>query len=202
VSDVKKTERVNQKKRTRAELLRTARQLIEAGGRPSVAEVADAAGISRATAYRYFSTPDEMVHEAVLDAVADGVRLPDNIAMSGTVEERLDEIVGQIFRMVAENESVFRTFLATSITSDTQLRRGGRRIPWLTEALEPLRPRLAKDAFDRLLYGLSMLTGIESLVVLRDICDVDPQEGERIVRWSAQAMLAKALAEETSTGRK
>ncbi|MCQ1837248.1 TetR/AcrR family transcriptional regulator [Neorhizobium galegae] len=199
---MKKTERVNQKKRTRAELLRTARQLIEAGGHPSVAEVADAAGISRATAYRYFSTPDEMVHEAVLDAVADGVRLPDSIAVSGTVEERLDEIVGQIFRMVAANESVFRTFLATSITSDTQLRRGGRRIPWLTEALEPLRLRLAKDVFDRLLYGLSMLTGIESLVVLRDICDVDPQEGERIVRWSAQAMLAKALAEETSTGRK
>lgn len=202
MSDVKKTERVNQKKRTRAELLRTARQLIKVGGHPSVAEVADAAGISRATAYRYFSTPDEMVHEAVLDAVADSVRLPDNLAMSGSVEERLDEMVAQIFRMVAENESVFRTFLATSITSDTQVRRGGRRLPWLTEALEPVRPSLSKEAFDRLIHGLSMLTGIESLVVLRDICNVDPQEGERIVRWSAQAMLAKALAEEASTARK
>lgn len=193
--EMKKTERINQKKRTRAELLRTARQLIEAGRQPSVAEVADAAGISRATAYRYFSTPDEMVREAVLDAVAEKVRLPDDIALSGTVEQRLDEMVGQIFRMVAENEGVFRAFLAASITSDNQVRRGGRRLPWVAEALEPARSRLSEAGFERLLQGLAMLTGIESLVVLRDICELDPGEGEKVVRWSAQAMLAKALAE-------
>ena len=194
-NDVKKTERVNQKKRTRAELLRTARQLIEAGAQPSVAEVADAAGISRATAYRYFSTPDEMLREAVLDAVAERVRLPADIALSGTVEQRLDEMVAQVFRMVVENESVFRAFLASSVTSDNQVRRGGRRLPWLAEALEPVRPKLSEEAFEQLLQGLAVLTGIEALVVLRDICDLDPSQGERVVRWSAQAMLAKALEE-------
>ena len=39
-----------------------------------MAEVADAAGISRATAYRYFSKPGEMVREALLDAVADAIQ--------------------------------------------------------------------------------------------------------------------------------
>lgn len=193
--DMKTTERINQKKRTRAELLRTARRLIEDGGQPSVADVADIAGISRATAYRYFSTPEEMVREAVLDAVAEAVQLPEGLIQSGTVEERLDAMVTQIFRMVADNESVFRTFLASSITGETPMQRGGRRIAWLTDALQPLRNIMPQADFDRLLHALSMLAGIEALIVLRDICDIDREEGERTVRWAAQAMLAKALSE-------
>lgn len=192
---MKTTERTNQKKRTRAELLRTARRLIQDGGQPSVAEVADLAGISRATAYRYFSTPEEMVREAVLDAVAEAVQLPDGLADGGTVEERLDAMVTQIFRMVADNESVFRAFLASSISSEAHMRRGGRRIAWLSEALEPLRNTMPRPAFDRLLHALSLLAGIEALVVLRDICDIDREEGEKTVRWAARAMLAQALSE-------
>jgi AcrR family transcriptional regulator len=191
---MKTTERINQKKRTRAELLRTARQLIQQGGQPTVAEVADLAGISRATAYRYFSTPEEMVREAVLDAVAEAVQLPAGLADGGTVEERLDEMMVQIFRMVADNESVFRTFLASSITSETPIRRSGRRLPWLTEALAPLRGKMPEPEFDRLLHALSLLGGIEAIIVLRDICDLDRDEGEKVVRWAAQAMLAKAVA--------
>ena len=60
-SQVKSHERVNQKQRTRAELLRAARELAEKGGQPGVAEAADHAGISRATAYRYFSNADDML---------------------------------------------------------------------------------------------------------------------------------------------
>ena len=61
----KSFERINQKRRTRAELLRAARQLTEDGHQPSVAEVADHAGISRATAYRYFSKPEELIREVL-----------------------------------------------------------------------------------------------------------------------------------------
>jgi len=189
-----KFERINQKKRTRTELLRTARKMIEEGTSFSVADVADASGISRATAYRYFSKPDDMLREAVLDAVAEKIRLSEDIASCGTVEERLDEMVTQLFRMVAENESVFRAFLSASVTND-QMPRAARRLPWLSEALKPIENRLSKPAYENLLAGLSLLTGIEAIVVLRDVCAMDIDRGEKIVRWSAQAMLAKALAE-------
>ncbi|MGF9565837.1 TetR/AcrR family transcriptional regulator [Neorhizobium sp. JUb45] len=189
-----KFERTNQKKRTRAELLKTARSMIEQGASFSVADVADASGISRATAYRYFSKPDDMVREAALDAVAESVHLSEDMARSGTVEQRLDEMVRQIFRMVAENESVFRAFLASAVTGD-QVQRTGRRVPWLAEALKPIETNLSGPAMEKLLAGLSLLTGIEAMVVLRDVCGVDIERGEEIVRWSAQAMLAKALAE-------
>ncbi|WP_245480277.1 TetR family transcriptional regulator [Neorhizobium sp. NCHU2750] len=168
--------------------------MIEAGTSFSVADVADASGISRATAYRYFSKPDDMLREAVLDAVAEQVHLPDEIARNGTVEQRLDEMVGQIFRMVAGNESLFRAFLAASVTGD-QIQRSARRLPWLAEALQPAEGRLSKPAFEQLLAGLSLLTGIEAIIVLRDVCGMDLEKGEHVVRWSAQAMLAKALAE-------
>jgi AcrR family transcriptional regulator len=189
-----KFERINQKKRTRTELLRTARKMIEQGMSFSVADVADASGISRATAYRYFSKPDDMLREAVLDAVAEQVHLSEEVSRDGTVEERLDDMVGQIFRMVAENESVFRAFLAAAATND-QIPRTGRRLPWLAEALQPIEAKLSKLAYDDLLAGLSLLTGIEAIVVLRDVCAMDIERAEKVVRWSAQAMLAKALAE-------
>jgi AcrR family transcriptional regulator len=186
--------RINQKKRTRAELLKTARKMIEDGMSFSVADVADASGISRATAYRYFSKPDDILREAALDAVAEQVQLSDEVSNNGTVEQRLDEMVGRIFRMVAENESVFRAFLAASVTDD-QIPRTGRRLPWLSEALQPIEEKLSKPAYETLLAGLSLLTGIEAIIVLRDVCAMDIDRGEKVVRWSAQAMLAKALAE-------
>lgn len=186
--------RINQKKRTRAELLKTAQKMIGDGVSFSVADVADASGISRATAYRYFSKPDDILREAALDAVAEQVQLSEEVSNNGTVEQRLDEMVGRIFRMVAENESVFRAFLAAAATND-QIPRTGRRLPWLSEALQPIEEKLSKPAYENLLAGLSLLTGIEAIIVLRDVCAMDIDRGEKIVRWSAQAMLAKALVE-------
>lgn len=188
------SERINQKKRTRSELLRTARRLIEEGSSFSVADVADASGISRATAYRYFSSPEDILREAALDAIAEKVHLSDEIAKDGTVEQRLDEMVGQIFRMVADNESVFRAFLSAAVTSD-EIPRSGRRLPWLAEALKPIEGRVSKPAYEDLLAGLSLLTGIEAIIVLRDVCAMDIDRAEKVARWAAQAMLAKALAE-------
>src|SRR5690348_8698497 len=65
--------RVAQKQRTRSELLRAARALAGAGRVPGVAEVADAAGISRTTAYRYFPTQEVLLAEATADPLIDAV---------------------------------------------------------------------------------------------------------------------------------
>lgn len=194
-SQEKSFERTNQKKRTRIELLRAARELVEAGGRPSVAEVADRAGISRATAYRYFSTPDEMIREAVLEGIAGMIRVEPAPEGAGPAEVavRVDRLVVDVFRMVTSNESLFRALLGTSATGDSAVRRGGRRIGWLRAALAPIEPRLPPQAFDRLVNALALLTGIEALVVLRDICEVDTEEGEAVLRWTASTLLAGAL---------
>ena len=46
--------RIRQKERTRAALLDAARELVARGEMPGVEEAAETAGVSRATAYRYF----------------------------------------------------------------------------------------------------------------------------------------------------
>ena len=196
-SQDKKFERVNQKRRTRTELLRAAREIIAKGGHPSVADVADLAGISRATAYRYFSTPDEIIREAVLDGVADVIVIPPvkEAPSSAEIEKRLDKLVSDIFQMVLGNESVFRALLGSSAVGQSQVRRGARRIPWLKEALAPLESQLQPKQLAKLINALSLLTGIESLVVMRDVCELEPKEAEKVLRWAARTLLAGALAE-------
>ena len=60
--------RVNQKRRTRAAILAAAVELLKRGKSPTVAEVADAALVSRATAYRYFPTQEYLLFEAALES--------------------------------------------------------------------------------------------------------------------------------------
>jgi AcrR family transcriptional regulator len=186
-------ERINQKRRTRAELVRAARELIEKGDHPSVAEVADYAQISRATAYRYFSTPDELLREAVLDGVASKIHIPAAQPGAGLkeVEKRLDKLVSDVFDMVSANEAVFRTLLATS-SGKTPGRRGGRRINWITEALAPLEDQLQPQQFTTLTNALSLLTGVEALVVMQDVCELPAKDAKRVLRWTAQALLIEA----------
>jgi AcrR family transcriptional regulator len=196
-SQEKTFERINQKRRTRAELLRAARELTERGEQPSVAEVADHAGISRATAYRYFSKPEEMIREAVLDAVATSIRIEPVAPGEGpeAVRGQLQALIGRIFDMVHENEPMFRALLASTVTGDNKMKRGARRIGWLTEALDPLRPQLPPRDFQRLIYALSLLTGIETLVVLKDVCGLEAPEARDTTLWAAKTMLAGLMGD-------
>lgn len=193
-SQEKSHERINQKRRTRAELLRAAWELTEQGLQPSVAEVADHAGISRATAYRYFSKPEDMLREAALDAIARkiGNAYPDLPDEAASLEERLETLVGQVFDMVAGNEATFRTFLASTLTGADGTKRGARRVAWLTRALEPLRLKLTDVEFRRLVQGLSLTLGIETLIVFKDVCELTTEEARQATIWSALAILRGA----------
>jgi AcrR family transcriptional regulator len=193
----KNFERVNQKRRTRTELLRAARDLIANGGHPSVGDVADRASISRATAYRYFSTPEELVREAVLDGVADTILVPPAADGEGSevVPKRLDDLVTQVFKMVVDNEHVFRALLAGSATGQSSAKRGGRRLEWLRLALDPLRQEVPKAQFERLIQSLALVTGVEALVVTRDICELDYDQSDELLRWTARTLLRGAIAE-------
>ena len=62
--------RANQRRRTRKDLLQAAARLIKEGRPPTLEEVAEAALVSRATAYRYFPNIDALLAEATLDMAA------------------------------------------------------------------------------------------------------------------------------------
>ncbi|MCR0984696.1 TetR/AcrR family transcriptional regulator [Roseomonas populi] len=186
---------MRQKQRTRRVLLASARALVAEGRAPSVAEVADHAGISRSSAYRYFSTPEAMVQEAVLDALASAMDGVPATAPEGDPAQAAEGMVAAILAMVLRNEVLFRAFLAESVKGqeDAAPRRGGRRVVWLSEALAPLRGRVPAEVFERLVAGLSLFAGIETVVVLRDVCGQDEAAMEATARWAARALVEAAL---------
>ncbi|MGV3490442.1 MAG: TetR/AcrR family transcriptional regulator [Devosia sp.] len=195
------SERTNQKRRTRQALLAAARELLGEGATPSFQDIADRAGISRATAYRYYSDLDVLLQEAALDGIAaqiDRLRIssPDDATVSGEV--RVERTVSRIVDMVLENEALFRVYLRGVIVGDEREPRGARRVRWLEEALGDALPR--KQA-KRVVQAISLLTGIETVIVTRDVLGLDDKATRELVNWTARAILAAALKEATENGK-
>src|SRR4051812_11174193 len=78
--------------RTRRRLLESAARLIAEGRTPSTSEVAEAAGVSRRTAYRYFPTQEQLLVEAALEDLRPRVEAAVqavNIVRAGKCEDDL-----------------------------------------------------------------------------------------------------------------
>jgi AcrR family transcriptional regulator len=200
--------RTNQKQRTRRTLLETAATLIAKGERPTVTEVADAAGISRRTAYRYFPTQVKLMTEAALEGLRPSMEGAIQAAppgtTSGAVEARVDALVEQMQRLALANEQLLRTMIHETVLhapSDTKPR-GTRRIEWIETAVQPLRARLGPAAYARLVSGLSLVVGIEALLVLRDIRGLSGTQAVQVSHWMARALLRQSLAERQAEQRR
>ena len=79
--------RLAQKQRTREAILAGARKLIEEGRSVTVTDAAEVQGISKATAYRYFSDPNVLVAEAGLAVAV--APYEDIIGSAATLRARL-----------------------------------------------------------------------------------------------------------------
>ena len=200
--------RINQKRRTRAAVLEAAKHLLREGQMPSVAEAADVAQVSRATAYRYFPTQEYLLIEATLESAKTDINhLLEQSVSSDDPVVRLDTLVQVLQKVTIEQETAFRTLLQLSLESHThggQKReatgdrlRGGRRIDWIEEALAPLGNSFGKDPaiFKRVVAALSLCMGIEALIVLQDVCGLEAGEAVDVSRWAAQSLLQTGLLE-------
>jgi AcrR family transcriptional regulator len=187
--------RTRQKARTRSELIAAAKALIAAGAAsPTVEQAAEAASVSRTTAYRYFPSQKALLIAAHPEIQASSL-LPDEPGDDPVT--RLALAVEKFVDLVLESEGQQRTMLRLSLESDaTDLPlRQGRAIGWFADALAPLEPRLGKANIRRLAVAIRGAVGIESLVWLTDIAGLSREEAARQLRWTAQALLAHALAE-------
>ena len=181
-----------QRRRNRRALLEAAQALMEEGLTPSVTDAADRAEISRATAYRYFSSPEQLQNEAALDLIARRLEgFSAGAASSGAPEEAAAALVGQVHEMVVENEAAFRAMLRLSLEASPQ-RRGARRLGWIDDVLADV--RLQPESGKRLVQALAILCGIEAQVVLKDVCGVSDREARKTLQWAARALMHQALA--------
>jgi AcrR family transcriptional regulator len=199
--------RINQKRRTRAAILAAAGELLEQGQRPTVAEVADAALVSRATAYRYFPTQEYLLFEAALESTRSDIdRKLDENTPPEDPEARLEMLIHALQERIVDKEAAFRTMLRLSLEQSPEEERhggesapsrlrGGGRVRWIEKALAPIQGRLEEPDFRRLVAALSLCMGIEALVVLRDVCAIESSETEEVLRWAARTLLRSSLTE-------
>ncbi|WP_155888894.1 TetR/AcrR family transcriptional regulator [Inquilinus limosus] len=192
------TGRSNQKLRTRQALLAAARHLMDRGEPVTVIAAAEAAAISKATAYRYFSDSDALTLEAVLDG---GVATPEEIVGEAeNVRERVLRVARYLFRLTRDAETKFRLFLARALDAwvadggrMTIDLRGGRRLPMYEHALAPVRSRMTPHDFDFLVKSLSAASGMEAYIALKDVCRVNDAMADAILASNISAILDRLL---------
>jgi len=179
----------DKRSRTREAILAGARALMARGEPVTVAAAAAEQGISRATAYRYFSDPQVLASEAglaveVLDYAsivegADGARA------------RTLAVSLYIFDLSLAHEAAFRQFLARNLdawlSEGPRDRRGARRVEMFRRALAGAGLNPAREA--RLVAALTAATGTEAMIALIDIARVDPDVARETVAEIAEALL-------------
>jgi AcrR family transcriptional regulator len=190
----------NARGRTFRLLMDEALALVRRGRIPSVAEVAQSAGVSRATAYRYFPTRSKLVGALVAEALAPVREYVPREGEDGL--KRLNILIDKTYPRFRKYEPHMRAALQLALEHQALERAGlleeepfrrGQRREILKLAIEPLRKKLSEKAYYRLVNALSVVYGIEPFIVLKDICGASDRETESVVRWMIEALVTSAL---------
>ena len=192
--------------RTFKRLLAEAVDLVRRGRIPSVAEVAQSAQVSRATAYRYFPSRSKLVSAVIAEALAPVQRA---VPQQGDAKRRLHELLDRTYSRFAEYEPHMRAALqlalehqsleAAGLLEEEPFRRG-QRTEILATTLAPLKTKLSKKTYKRLLNALAVVYGIEPMIILKDICGATDRETEAVVRWMMDALVDSALRQAQNKG--
>lgn len=200
MQSVTKDGRPNQRLRTRKDLLLAATKLAREGRKPTLEEVAELAMVSRATAYRYFSSIEALLLEAGIDM---SIPTPEELFANDTSTdafERVWKAERAINAPTFENHLTARMTLATLLHQSVENEgksegtpvRQNRRTPMLAAALGPVRDQFRRGDLDMLKGALALFIGLEPMVVFKDVLRMDDAESEKIRRWAMRALIEAA----------
>ena len=100
--------------------------------------------------------------------------------------------------MILDTEAQQRTMLRLSLEADSAERdalplRQGRAIAWIGEALDGVGGDLSDEQLRQLVLSIRATIGIEAIVWLVDVAGLSRNDAVALVRWSAQALLERAI---------
>jgi len=190
--------------RMRKIMLDAAMRLMQDGVIPSVSDVAEAAQVSRATAYRYFPSQSALIQAAVDEALGPILAWTSD---SADAEDRVTELVTFAYPRMESYEATLKAALRLALDQWARRHAGlfgdeapmvrGHRIGLLNSAVLPLKSKLTRMGFERLKQSLSLVFGTEAFVVLKDIWGLDRRRAEEVALWTCHALIQAALAEKT-----
>lgn len=190
--------RPNQRRRTRKDLLDAASRLMRQGRKPSLEDVAEAALVSRATAYRYFPSIEALLVEATLDVAAPTAEDVLRGAPAADPVTRLDKVDAAFESMMTANETGLRMMLAQSLQRSL-VEEGGklpkrqnRRTPLIEAALASSRKEFGAADYQLLTRALALVIGTEGMIVFKDVLQVSDAEARKVRRWAIRALVEAA----------
>lgn len=198
--------RANQKRRTRQALIDAAFALRDEGHNPTFAEVAERALVSRATAYRYFSSVEALISETAADR---GMKPLEHFWQPGDDPvEGVGRAANEVNKLLIDDEvglhvmeRSFMTVWLESGSHETPLR-PGRRMNYIEPIVDSLKDVLTPAARKRLRQALSMVMGTEAVIAVRDIGRASLDEALDAAGWAARSLVRQALAEAAQARRK
>ncbi len=190
------------RERTWRLLREAAHELLRTGGPLTVPAAAERAGVSRATAYRYFPNNDAVVLHATMsladNPLDDADWAPSAAATPGEPSARAAELVRATGAWAFDHETELRTFLRLSLEPSGEhgeTRRGlTNRGRWIADLLESLPPEVPPDARDRLAKALVPLFGSDAVVWTTDMAGMSRDQAIDLLAWMAQVLVKATLA--------
>jgi AcrR family transcriptional regulator len=180
--------RVNQKTRTRAAIVQAATQLSRTGREVTMPEIARAALVSEATAYRYFPDLASLLREAIAGQLPTAAEALAPVADSADPVARVAAVTEFLLRHVLARQGVVRALIAATITHPAEptvrplLRTG-----LIDHALAPLGDT-DPGALAQLKRDLAIVVSAEALFVLTDLYQVDPEDAIASIVSTASAL--------------
>jgi AcrR family transcriptional regulator len=191
--------RANQKRRTRQALIDAALALRDEGRNPTLADVAERALVSRATAYRYFPSVEALVSETATDRGMQPLERfwrqgDDPVEGIGRAAHALNGLLAGDEAGLHVMERSFMTVWLESAAREAPLR-PGRRMHYIEPIVDSLEDVLAPAARRRLKQALAVVLGTEAMIAVRDVGRADAGAAVDVTVWAAQALVRQALAE-------
>lgn len=196
--------RANQKLRTRTAIVQAAAELSRTGRELTMPEVAKAALVSEATAYRYFPDLVSLLQEAIAGQLPSAPEALAAVADRDDPVERVAAATEFLLRHVQARQGVVRAMIAaTVVRSAAAGARPGLRFGLIDHALAPLAGTLgATDpaALAQLKNDLAVVVSAEALFSLTDLHRMEPEAAIASVVHTATTLTRAALRDHPAAG--
>lgn len=171
------TGRVNQKLRTRTAIVRAAAELSRTGREVTMPEVAKAALVSEATAYRYFPDLASLLSEAIAGQLPTPEEALAPVAGSTDPVERVAAATEFLLRHIQARQGVVRAMIAATVVHPADATaRPGLRFGLIDHALAPTDAANGTVAdLPQLKRDLAVIVSAEAYFSLTDLHGLDPE---------------------------
>jgi AcrR family transcriptional regulator len=194
------TGRANQKARTRKAIVDACRELTRSGAELTMPDVARAAMVSEATAYRYFPDLVTLLQEALAGLWPPPAEALAPVAGSADPAERVGFACAYLMRGVHAYQGSVRAMISHTIVAPARAQaRPGIRFELLDYALAPFTDPagpayLPPATMARLKQELAIVLSAEALFVLTDLCGLPVDDAIAAAVPAAQTLTRAAFA--------